>query len=105
MEIIVVWSDSAIQELRDIYDYYNHKAGKKVADEITNSIVDMTINLEDAPRLGQTEELLTSFNREVRYLINGNYKIVYLLEENFATIATVFDCRQNPKKLKQKNIK
>ncbi len=80
------------------------KLGKKVADNITNAIVDLTINLEETPRLGQIEEVLTSINREIRYLINGNYKIVYLIEKDFATIATVFDCRQNPKKLKQKKI-
>lgn len=104
MEIIVVWSDSAIQELRDIYDYFSHKAGKKVADNITNAIVDLTISLEKTPKLGQIEEMLTTYDREIRYLIDGNYKIVYLFEENFTTIATIFDCRQNPKKLKQKKI-
>ncbi|PIY06009.1 MAG: type II toxin-antitoxin system RelE/ParE family toxin, partial [Bacteroidetes bacterium CG_4_10_14_3_um_filter_31_20] len=46
MEINVVWSDSAIEELRNIYEYYYSKASKKVADKITNSIVDKTIMLE-----------------------------------------------------------
>jgi hypothetical protein len=27
-----------------------------------------------------------------------------MIDENLITIATVFDCRQNPKKLKNKNI-
>ena len=100
MEIIVVWSDSAIEELRNIYEYYYSKASKKVADKITNSIVDKTIMLEITPRMGQKEKLLTHFKQEIRYLVQGNYKIVYLIEENIVSIATVFDCRQDPIKLK-----
>ena len=100
MEIIVVWSDSAIEELRNIYEYYYSKASKKVADKITNSIVDKTIMLEITPRMGQKEELLAHFKQEIRYLVQGNHKIVYLIKENIVSIATVFDCRQDPIKLK-----
>ncbi len=100
MEIIVVWSDSAIEELRNIYEYYYSKASKQVADKITNSIVDKTIMLEVTPRMEQKEELLAHFKQEIRYLVQGNYKIVYLIEENIVSIATVFDCRQDPIKLK-----
>ena len=104
MEIVVVWSDSAIDELRDIYDYFRSKAGNRIADKMVNAIVDQTLILEQSPRIGQIEELLTYLNMEIRYLISSNYKIVYMIDENLITIATVFDCRQNPKKLKNKNI-
>jgi len=81
------------------FSYYS-KASKKVADKITNSIVDKTIMLEITPRMGQKEELLAHFKQEIRYLVQGNYKIVYLIKENIVSIATVFDCRQDPIKLK-----
>lgn len=100
MVIVVVWTDSAIDELRDIYTYYLEKAGKRVAGKITNSIVDKTLLLEDFPRMGQKEELLVHLKNEIRYLIDGNYKIVYIVEEDIVSIATIFDCRQDPKKLK-----
>lgn len=100
MEIVVIWSDTAILELRDIYDYHYLKASRKVADRLTNSIVDQTLLLEKSPRLGQTEEILSYLHLDIRYLIHGNYKIVYWVDDNIITIATVFDCRQNPKKLK-----
>jgi len=103
MEIIVVWSDSAIEELQNIYKYYYSKASKKVADKITNSIVDKTIKLEITPRMGQKEELLAYLKQEIRYLVQGNYKIVYFIEENIVYIATVFDCRKDPIKLKIKS--
>jgi len=104
MEIVVIWSDSAIEELRDIYDYFCLKAGKSTAEKLTNAIVDQTLVLEKSPRIGQFEELLTHLNLEIRYLISSNYKIVYIVDENFITIATVFDCRQNPQKLKNKSL-
>jgi toxin ParE1/3/4 len=103
MEIVVVWSDSAIEELRSIYDYLYFQASKRVADKISNAIVDKTILLEQTPHAGQKEDLLMHLNKEMRYLVEGNYKIVYWIDENIVSIATVFDCRQNPKKLKSKN--
>ena len=104
MEIVVIWSDSAIEELRDIYEYLNVKAGKRIADKITNDIVDQSLLLEQTPRLGQEEELLAHLNLEIRYLISSNYKIVYLVDGDFITIATIFDCRQNTVKLKNKHL-
>lgn len=103
MEIVVVWSDTAIEELRSIYDYLCFHASKKVADKISNAIVDRTLLLEQTPRVGQKEEMLAHLNKEIRYLIEGNYKIVYWIDQDRISIATVFDCRQNPRKLKSKN--
>ena len=100
MEIVVFWTDSAIEELRRIYDYFCLKAGKTVADKITNSIVDKTILLEVTPQMGQREKLLSHLNKEIRYLVDGNYKIVYWIDNNLVSILTVFDCRQDPEKLK-----
>ena len=104
MEIVVIWSDSAIEELRNIYDYYFFKASRIVANKLVNGIVDQTLLLEHTPRMGQPEEMLTHLQKEIRYLVSGNYKIVYLIDENLVTIAAVFDTRLNPNKLKGKKI-
>jgi len=104
MEIVVIWTDSAKKELQNIYDYYCYKASRKIADKISNSIVDRTINLAQTPRMGRKEDLLNNLNKEIRYLVDGNYKIVYWIEENLVFIASVFDCRQNPKKMGNKKI-
>jgi len=104
MEIVVIWSDTAITELQDIYNYYYYKVSERVADNLANAIVDQTILLEQTPQMGQPEEMLAHLQKEIRYLVYGNYKIVYLFDENIVTIATVFDCRQNPRKLGIKNV-
>ena len=36
-----------------------------------------------------------------RYLVEGNYKIIYWHDGTLIKIASVFDCRQNPSKLEQ----
>ena len=36
-----------------------------------------------------------------RYLVESNYKIIYWQENELITIASVFDCRQDPKKMKK----
>jgi plasmid stabilization system protein ParE len=104
MEITVLWADSAIAELQDIHDYYITKVGIKVAHKITNSIVDKSLSLTNHPRIGAIEELLNHKKEEIRYLVDGNYKIVYLIEQQIVLITTIFDCRQNPDKLKKKKI-
>ena len=103
MEIVVIWSDTAIKELRVIYDYWYFNASKRVADKIINTIIDKTLLLEQTPCIGQKEEMLAHLKQEIRYLVEGNYKIVYWIDENLVSIATIFDCRQNPQKLKIKN--
>jgi len=104
MEITVLWSDSAIVELQAVYDYFLSTANFKVAQKLVNSIVDKSILLSANPRMGQLEELLKHRKDEIRYLVEGNYKIVYKIEEPIVVIATLFDCRQNPKKLAGKRI-
>jgi len=102
--MIVVWSDSAIDDIQEIHDYFCSTANLKVANKIIDNIVDKSILLENNPRIGQIEELLEYKQTEIRYLVESNYKIVYWIEENNVIIATVFDCRQDPKKLKNLNL-
>ena len=104
MAMTVVWSDSAISELQTIHDYYLTKAGFKVAAKIVNSIVDKSLLLPNNPRMGQIEELLKHRKDEIRYLVEGNYKIVYVIEKQILLVASVFDCRKDPKKLAKKRI-
>jgi plasmid stabilization system protein ParE len=104
MEMIVLWTDSAIEDLQEIHDYLISVSGYKIANKITNSIIDKSILLERNPRMGQAEELLKHRKEEVRYLVDGHYKIVYIIEGKTVIIATVFDCRQNPKILEDTKI-
>ncbi len=103
MELRVFWTDTALNQLKDIFFYYKVKANQKVAKEIVSKLVNRTIQLEKNPRSGQKEPLLADRKFEYRYLVEGNYKIIYWIEDNYVKIATVFDSRQNPKKLARLN--
>jgi plasmid stabilization system protein ParE len=103
MGLEVFWSQFAEDKLQDIFQYYKFKAGAKIAKKIANEIIDKTLILEQNEKIGQIEELLIKRKQEFRYLISGNYKIIYYInsETNKIIIANVFDTRQNPLKLNE----
>lgn len=102
MAIKVLWTDTAEQQLLEIFNYYTETVSINVAKKIVDEIVDETIYLEKHPNAGQEEILLKKRKFSYRYIVKGNYKIIYWIEGEVVNIATVFDCRQNPKKLKRK---
>lgn len=95
----IFWTEFAINQLEQIFDYYKYKASIKVAKKIAHQIVNSTIYLETNPLIGPREPLLENRKNEYRYLVEGNYKIIYFIEENYIKISSIFDCRQNPTKM------
>jgi len=101
MEIKVFWTETALNNLENIFEYYKHKASINIAKKIVRDLVKTTIKLQKTPQIGKKEELLVGRKFEYRFLIIGNYKIIYWIESNYIKIAAVFDCRQNPEKIKK----
>ena len=100
MELRVFQTDTARFQIEDIFNYYKDKASIRVARKLVKQIIDRTIQLEKNPESGPKEPLLTDRKFEYRYLVEGNYKIIYWIEDNYIKIATIFDCRENPEKMK-----
>jgi toxin ParE1/3/4 len=101
MEIRIEWSEQSERQLKDIFDYYSIEASPKIAREIINRIIERVSILENNPLAGPKEELLSENPEEFRYLVERNYKIIYWKKKRLITIAAVFDCRQNPEKIKK----
>lgn len=99
MEIKILWSDSALVQLEEIFDFHKTQASYKIARNLVKSIVQKVLILETNPFLGVKELLLSDRFFEYRYLIYKNYKIIYRNAENLVRINMVFDCRQNPSRL------
>lgn len=97
----ILWTDFAINQLKDIFDYNLVKASRTIAQRLTQKIIDATIILENNPKSGRKEDLLSKRPQEFRFLIIKNYKIIYWIdyEFNIINISMVFDSRQNPSKL------
>lgn len=101
MEVRIEWSGLSERQLQDIFDYYSLEVSHKIARKIVNRIIDRVSILESNPFAGAKEELLSDYPEDFRYLVESNYKIIYWKKENLITIASVFDCRQNPTKIKK----
>jgi toxin ParE1/3/4 len=99
MEIKILWSDSSLGQLHEIYDYYKIKASARTAKKIVRGIVQKTILLESNPLIGASEPLLAHRPFDYRYVVEGNYKIIYRFSDKMVRIVSVFDCRQNPLKI------
>lgn len=95
----IVWTDFAIKNLKDIFDYHATKVNKKVAHKIRNQILASSKQLKNHPHSGAIEPNLTGLNINHRYLVSGNYKLIYRDFNNQVIINDVFDTRQDPSKM------
>ena len=101
MEIRIEWAELAERQLKDIFDYYSFEVSPGIARKIINRIIERVSILESNPLVGPKEEFLSDYPEDYRYLVENNYKIIYWKKGNLITIASVFDCRQNPEKIKK----
>ena len=99
MGVKVLWSDTSLVQLQEIFDYHSFKASPTVARKIIKGIVKKSILLESNPLIGVKEPLLVDRPFEYRFIVENNYKIIYRFNDNIARIVSVFDCRQNPQKI------
>lgn len=103
MGLEVYWTDFAKSELHNIFEYYFENASPQVAQDLVEEIIRHTKNLSTQQSIGAKEPLLKEREKEFRYLVFKNYKIVYWhnVAKNRIDISDVFDTRQNPIKLKR----
>lgn len=99
MEVKILWSDSALAQLEEIFEFHKTKASSSVARNLVKAIIQNTMILESNPFIGVKEPLLLGRSFEYRYLIIKNYKIIYRYSDNIVRINMIFDCRQDPGKM------
>jgi plasmid stabilization system protein ParE len=95
----IIWTDFAIENLKSIFEYYTIKANRKVAHKIRKQILNSTKHLIQNPESGQLELYLEQINKQHRYIVSSNYKIIYRVDNKHIIINDVFDVRQNPIKM------
>jgi plasmid stabilization system protein ParE len=96
---MVIWTEFAKSELKNIYDYYKWNVDILVAKKIKNQIFECTKQLDIFPNAGTIDENLLTLG-EFRYLVKGNYKIIYKYDKKIY-ITDVFDCRRDPEIMKE----
>ena len=96
----IVFSDLALKQLESIYNYLRTNSDNAAA-IIHNHILDEIERLRDFPQIAPIEPDLTGFAHTYRSLVVKKlYKIIYYIENETVFISALFDCRQNPQKLK-----
>ena len=84
-----------------LYAYYVQKSVTSAA-KIFNSIIDDAEILKTNPQIAPVEQSLSNNVKTYRSLVvsKGRYKVIYFAENKIIYIARVWNCRQNPKKLR-----
>jgi plasmid stabilization system protein ParE len=95
----IFWTDFASGTLTEIYEYYKKKASPIVARKIKSEIFKLTQQLKQFPYSGHVELNLQKLNKGYRYLVKGNYKIIYKEIPEGILITDIFDTRQDPVKI------
>ena len=98
----ILWTSFALSRLDEIFDYLTREAKSvKPAKKITGKIIKRTDLLIEFPESGQIEPLLLKIGQNSRYLVEGNYKIIYehFEKEKIIIITDVFHTKQYPGKL------
>jgi toxin ParE1/3/4 len=95
----VIWTDFASDSLFEIFKYYKEAAGENVAQRIKSNIFTALRQLKKHPLSGQIETNLQKLGEDHRYIIKGNYKIIYKRVKEGILITDVFDTRQDPVKI------
>lgn len=95
----MLWSEHALADLETIYDFLAEHS-QQAAQNIIEKILRRVRQIETFPESGAIQLTLKEAGKQYRYLVEGKYKIIYYVVEKQAYIATVFDTRYNPDKLK-----
>jgi len=97
----VIWTEEALHDMETIYDFLAEKS-QPAAQRIIESILERAKQLESFPASGTKQEMVITAVKEYRYLVEGNYKVIYSYQAKIQTvyIATIFDTRYSPEKMK-----
>jgi plasmid stabilization system protein ParE len=99
----IIWLPKAKERVKEIHSFYKEKS-KTAADNLKKDIKSSTIPLSNFPQMGTLEPILSDLSESFRSLVvRNNYKIVYFIDEEkeIVYIVTVWDCRQDNKKLRE----
>lgn len=101
-KVRVIWSNEALHDLEILHDFLAQES-VLAARRITENILTRTRQLETFPESGATQKLRKKSKTTYRYLVEGNYKIIYRYDQTLHAVfvETIFDTRQDPPKLER----
>lgn len=94
----VLWTETALKSLDDIFRFIATKS-KSAAKKQIYKILSRENQLVNQPFSGQMQ-VLNNLTSDYRFILEGNHKIIYHIEDKTVYIDLIFDTRQDPEKLK-----
>lgn len=92
----IVWTASAKLQLKTIFEYFNFRNRSKSYPLKLNTLIQTELKtLLQQPNIGKKTDSIN-----VRGLLIENYYVFYEINKTHIIILSVWDTRQNPKRLK-----
>ncbi|MEO1049115.1 MAG: type II toxin-antitoxin system RelE/ParE family toxin [Bacteroidota bacterium] len=98
----VIFTEQSLVRLEKALLFYLEelKLPRSKIAKLKNRLIAKANTLSTQPHKGQVEPYLLSFRKGHRRIIEGNFKIVYRIEDNAIYIIDFFDSRNDPGKMK-----
>ena len=96
----VVWSTEALVDIETIFDFLSEQS-TTAAGSVVEKILARAHQLSNFPESGAVYPGMVGSDRQYRFLIEGNYKIIYSHSalNRIVYVEVVFDTRRNPDEL------
>ena len=98
----VVLTDQSLERLEASLRFYIEELEipKAKVTEIKSRLIKSAKSLSERPYKGQYEPYLAKLKQGHRRIIEGNFKILYRVEDNTVYVVDFFDSRDSPSKMK-----
>jgi plasmid stabilization system protein ParE len=78
----IIYTAEAEKRLKDIFNYYNLNAGRRVALKIVTELIKETEILQNKPNVGVREPLLQNRRLHYFFIVIKNYKVIYRFSQD-----------------------
>ena len=96
----LVYTEQALVSLEEALEFIGTKVSHEKLIEIRDRILDHADTLLLQPLKGQKEPSLKYLKLGHRRLVEGHFKIIYKVVDEYIYITDIFDSRQDPDKMK-----
>jgi plasmid stabilization system protein ParE len=101
----LIWTPEAVSDLNRIYEFYAAK-NLRAAAVTYNSVLDSVEKFKTSPHMASTEQLLDDLPQKFRSMLvsKGRFKAIYFVDDGKINIVYIWNCRQNPQKMRKRFV-
>jgi len=96
----LVYTEQSLISLEEALEFISPGVSYEKLIETRDKILDIADTLLLQPLKGQTEPFLEHLELGHRRLVEGHYKIIYKVVDEYIYITDIFDSRQDPDKMR-----